>query len=344
MASDTSSMDGRETARENNKDDSTGHIEAVRAAMSKHSQYTPDTGYQSCDASSLSSSTSLSSCSTPRALFDHREESRTGDSIDSSSSSSSSDGLFDLLHASLSTSSQSSSRPSPASTWRGSQSTRATASNCSTESRNDGTSYSSSISSSGSTSPASPKNSRSRRQSSTIAIVAAPFTPSTQAFTSAIHKTSQVATSLITIHQALSLSLYILVTLIATITLLSILVAGYGLTLADDIKYKIGKLGKKADQKRRELLFDLEEWLRITNENLKKREAALEPRHSYNQRRRRSSYPHSTRNHKADSRRFENRSEDTFKTLQVRLHSLLQPSLVCSRRRQFTLTLRSSTH
>lgn len=234
-----------------------------------------------------------------------------------SSSSSRSDTLFDLQHASLSPSPPSSSWQSPINTRRGSELASAAMKHYAMQDEGSQTLHASSTLSSGSNSPSSIPTAQENTQQSASDMVAAPFAGSTQALASVVQRTSQVAASILTVHQAVSISLYILVTLIASVTLISILVAGYGLTLADDLQKKIGVLGKKADQRRRKLLYDLEEWLRIANENLKKREASLEhghppPRH----RRRSSSYPSAGRGHKTDHRvKQPSRSKDTLVTL-----------------------------
>lgn len=87
---------------------------------------------------------------------------------------------------------------------------------------------------------------------------------------------TSASNSLITFDQAMSVSLYILVTLVASLALVSILMSSYGLTIADDVRLKIGILGRKADQQGRRIALELSEWVKNTNEQIKKRKTALE--------------------------------------------------------------------
>lgn len=313
-----SSMDGREKGQ----DEAADGLKVPRVLHQSQKQQDHSAAaslmyasHEHCNLKSMLPTPDTAACETAPSAADHphtpTEKTANGYCVDSSSTSTStsSEDLFDMLRASLSSSPRSSTWPSPASTRRGSQSTRGGAAL-----------YSSSSTSSG---PPSPQNTAATssppsRRKSTSEIVAAPFTASTHTLTSVITKTSQVATSLVTVHQAISLSLYILVTLIASFTLITILVAGYGLTLADDLKYKIAVLGKKADQQRRKLLFDLEEWLRITNENLKQRQAALDQAYPPRRQRKRFSFPSASETRKSDLRESQHgRQKATLENLRV---------------------------
>jgi hypothetical protein len=65
------------------------------------------------------------------------------------------------------------------------------------------------------------------------------------------------AVSLIPIRQAVSISFYLFLSIVTALSLLSILLASYGLTLADDLKVRVGKAVEQAT--------DMKEWVKASS-------------------------------------------------------------------------------
>ncbi|KAK9900416.1 hypothetical protein P389DRAFT_207912 [Cystobasidium minutum MCA 4210] len=141
-------------------------------------------------------------------------------------------------------------------------------------------------------------------------------TSSSNPLSSVIKKGSQVistTTNTIDLNQAISLSIYAVVTMIALISLLSILVAGYGLTLADDMKRKIGTLGRNVEKRRKKIMNEFEEWMRLASEHqmYSHRAALQQDRYSHvpSNRKRRASYPQASRKERPKEHASNNLSE-----------------------------------
>lgn len=270
----------------------------------------------SCSSSSHSPSLSTAS-SFPSSLLFPSDHVLSTPSERNSIDSAMQDDLYRQLRASLPPSASSpepsilssgSSTPRASDYYRWQYSTREETTSTSTTSNNNNTAattpYYTTPSISSSSGNSSPERKHHRHQSSTLT-----SSIGTHALTSVIQKTSRAATSLVKtvdLHQAISISLYIFVTLLAGVTLVSILVAGYGLTLADDAKIKIGRWSREADLKRRRIMIDIEEWVRFANEQLKHQKTALEQGHygssSSTYRKRRASYPQAARRNRNSTR------------------------------------------